>query len=83
MKKVWIDHRRHEVRVRSPEEIPRCPAQIAIVSTGLIIRDSEEREHLLKRKSGTVILDEAHRARRRGGLGRRECKSPTICSTSC
>ena len=69
MKKVWIDHRRHEVGVRSPEEIARCPAQIAIVSTGLIIHDSEEREHLLKRKSGTVILDEAHRARRRGGTG--------------
>ena len=72
MKKVWIDHRGHEVRVRGPEDIARCPAQIAIVSTGLIIHDSEEREHLLKRKFGTVILDEAHRARRRGGLGRRE-----------
>ena len=72
MKKVWIDHRGHEVRVRGPEDIARCPAQIAIVSTGLVIHDSEERAHLLKRKYGTVILDEAHRARRRGGLGRRE-----------
>ena len=71
-KKVWIDHRGHEVRVRGPEDIARCPAQIAIVSTGLIVHDSEERGHLLERKYGTVILDEAHRARRRGGLGSRE-----------
>ena len=71
-KKLWLDHRGHEIRVRGPEDIARCPAQIAIVSTGLIFHDSDEREHLLKRKYGTVILDEAHRARRRGGLGKRE-----------
>ena len=29
-------------------------------------------KYLLERKYGTVILDEAHRARRRGGLGKRE-----------
>ncbi|MEJ5301140.1 MAG: phospholipase D-like domain-containing anti-phage protein [Thermodesulforhabdaceae bacterium] len=71
-KKLWIDHKGHEIRTRGPEDITRCPMQIAIVSTGLIFHDSEEREHLLKRKYGTVILDEAHRARRRGGLGNRE-----------
>ena len=71
-KKLWLDHRGHEIRARGPEDITRCPSQIAIVSTGLIFHDSEEREYLLKRRYGTVILDEAHRARRRGGLGRRE-----------
>jgi superfamily II DNA or RNA helicase len=71
-KKLWIDHRGHEVRTRGAEDIARCPSQIAIVSTGLIFHDSDERKHLLERKYGTVILDEAHRARRRGGLGRRE-----------
>ena len=71
-KKLWLDHRGHEIRVRGPEDIARCPSQIAIVSTGLIFHDSEERQALLKRKYGTVILDEAHRARRRGGLGKRE-----------
>jgi superfamily II DNA or RNA helicase len=74
-KKVWLDHRGHEIRTRGPEDIARCPSQIAIVSTGLVFHDSAERGHLLERKYGTVILDEAHRARRRGGLGRRE-KSP-------
>ena len=71
-KKLWLDHRGHEIRVRGPEDIARCPSQIAIVSTGLIFHNSEEREHLLKRKYGTVILDEAHKARRRGGLGNRD-----------
>ena len=71
-KKLWLDHRGNEIRVRGPEDIARCPSQIAIVSTGLIFHDSEERKHLLGRKYGTVILDEAHRARRRGGLGKRE-----------
>ena len=71
-RKLWLDHRGHEIRVRGPEDIARCPSQIAIVSTGLIFHDSNEREHLLERKYGTVILDEAHRARRRGGLGKRE-----------
>ena len=73
-KKLWLDHRGYEIRVRGPEDIARCPSQIAIVSTGLIFHDSEERSHLLERRYGTVILDEAHRARRRGGLGKRENK---------
>jgi len=71
-KKVWLDYRGHEIRTRGAEDIARCPGQIAIVSTGLIFHDSAERGHLLERRYGTVILDEAHRARRRGGLGKRE-----------
>jgi superfamily II DNA or RNA helicase len=68
-KKIWLDPHGHEIRTRGPEDIARCPAQIAIVSTGLIVHESEERQHLLARKFGTVVLDEAHKARRRGGLG--------------
>lgn len=68
-KKLWLDPHGHEIRTRGPEDITRSPAQIAIVSTGLIFHDSEERGHLLARKFGTVVLDEAHKARRRGGLG--------------
>lgn len=66
---MWLDPHGHEIRTRGPEDIARCPAQIAIVSTGLIFHDSEERQHLLARKFGTVVLDEAHKARRRGSLG--------------
>lgn len=68
-KKWWLDPKGHVIRTRGAEDIARCPSRIAIVSTGLIVHDSEERGYLLSRRYGTVVLDEAHRARRRGGLG--------------
>jgi hypothetical protein len=49
-----------------------CPFRIAIVSTGLIVHDSDECKYLLGRRYGTVVLDEAHKARRRGGLGEKK-----------
>lgn len=68
-KKEWIDAKGHVIKTRGPEDITCCPLRIAIVSTGLIIHNSEERRHLIEHKYGTVVLDEAHKARRRGGLG--------------
>lgn len=68
-KKEWMDPKGHIIRTRGPEDIARCPFRIAIVSTGLIVHESEERRYLLERKYGTVVLDEAHKARQRGGLG--------------
>ncbi len=68
-KKVWIDPQGHVIKTRGAEDIARCPYRIAIVSTGLIFHDSDEREHLLNCRFGTVILDEAHKARQRGGFG--------------
>ncbi len=68
-KKEWIDPKGHIVKTRGPEDIKRCPFRIAIVSTGLIVHDSEERRYLLECKYGSVVLDEAHKARRHGGLG--------------
>ncbi len=73
-KKVWIDPNGHTIKTRGAEDIARCPFQIAIVSTGLIFQHSEERGLLLLRKYGTVILDEAHKARRSGGFGADEDK---------
>jgi hypothetical protein len=68
-RKVWVDHQGHTIKTRGPEDIACCPFQIAIVSTGLIFQASDERRFLLQRKFGTVILDEAHKARRKGGFG--------------
>lgn len=68
-KKVWLDPRGHTIRTNGAEDITRCPFRIAIVSTGLIVHETIERDELLKRRFGTVILDEAHKARLRGGLG--------------
>lgn len=71
-KKTWLDPQGHVIKTRGAEDIIRCPFRIAIVSTGLIFHDSNERGYLLDRKYGTVVLDEAHKARRRGGLGQRK-----------
>ncbi len=68
-KKQWLDPKEHVIKTRGAEDIARCPFRIAIVSTGLIFHQAAESDHLLSRKFGTVILDEAHKARRRGGLG--------------
>jgi len=75
-KKVWLGV---EGQVLSPRgdanSIKKCPYKIAIISTGLIMHQRENAEFikeagiLLKNKYGTVILDEAHKARARGGFG--------------
>ncbi|TXH34997.1 MAG: helicase [Burkholderiaceae bacterium] len=68
--KVWLDA---DERVLSPagrEQIAHCPLRIGIVSTGLMMRDSLEKEHLLGMRFGVVILDEAHKARTRQGFGK-------------
>jgi superfamily II DNA or RNA helicase len=45
------------------EGVVKCPRQIAIVSTGLIVHMTEERKLLMAKRFGLLILDEAHRAR--------------------
>lgn len=75
-KKIWSGV---EGQVLSPRgdaaSIGRCPYKIGIVSTGLITHQREDLEFikeagmLLNNKFGMVILDEAHKARIKGGLG--------------
>ena len=68
--KVWLDA---DERVLSPAgrgQIAHCPLRIGIVSTGLMMRDSLEKQHLLGMRFGVVILDEAHKARTRQGFGK-------------
>lgn len=75
-KKVWLGV---EGQILSPRgdasSIRKCPYRIAIISTGLIMHQREKDDFikeagmLLKNRFGMVILDEAHKARTRGGLG--------------
>ncbi len=74
--KVWIGVEGQQLSPKGhAESIKKCPYKIAIVSTGLIMHQREagdyikEAESLLKNRYGTVILDEAHKARLRGGFG--------------
>ena len=69
-KKTWLDHNGHPIRTRGAEDVARCPYQIGIVSTGLVFQPDRSATHLLRRRYGTLVLDEAHRARRAGGTGR-------------
>lgn len=68
--KVWLDA---DERVLSPagrEQIAHCPLRIGVVSTGLMMRDSLEKQQMLGMRFGVVILDEAHKARTRQGFGK-------------
>ena len=69
-KKVWLDHDDRAIAPVGREQIARCPLRIGIVSTGLMMRHSLEKQHLLGLRFGLIILDEAHKARSRQGFGR-------------
>ncbi len=70
VRKVWLDADERAISAAGCEQIARCPLRIGIVSTGLMMRDSLEKQHLLGLRFGVVILDEAHKARTRQGFGR-------------
>jgi SNF2 family DNA or RNA helicase len=67
-KKVWLDPNDHIIQTRGALDVGKCPYQIGIVSTGLIFHNAPEAKALLERRFGTLILDEAHRARRAQGI---------------
>lgn len=71
-RKMWVDPHGHKIKTRGAADVACSPYGLAIVSTGLILHKSPESEALLGRKYGTVILDEAHKARRGGGLGEKK-----------
>src|SRR5207244_920476 len=69
-RKDLVDQDGNYIRGGGPDAVGRCPCRIAIVSTGLIFHQAPEAEVLLRRRAargesafGTLILDEAHRAR--------------------
>lgn len=68
-RKEWIDPHGHVIKTQGAQDIVRCPMRIAIVSTGLIFHQSVERDLLQTLRYSTVVLDEAHKARRRGNFG--------------
>jgi superfamily II DNA or RNA helicase len=68
--KSWLDAEGRTIMTRGAEDIARCPFQVAIVSTGLIVHQSTEAEVLKRVRVGTLILDESHKARKRAQMGR-------------
>jgi len=72
----WTDEHGIHHSIAGPEGIRKCPRRVGIVSSGLITSRSETAEHLLKLQYDCVILDEAHRARRRNLGENRDDETP-------
>jgi superfamily II DNA or RNA helicase len=61
----WVEENGIPYPAIGPEGIRRCPRRIGIVSQGLITSGSEAAEYLKPLRYECIIVDEAHRARRR------------------
>jgi hypothetical protein len=68
-RKAWLDPEERAISPSGPEHIARCPLRIGIVSTGLMVQPSKEKDYLTGLTFALVILDEAHKARSRQGYG--------------
>ncbi|WP_275358356.1 phospholipase D-like domain-containing anti-phage protein [Xenorhabdus bovienii] len=69
-KKAWLDPEGRIISPTGQEHIAKCPLRVGIVSTGLMMRDSLEKQNLLGLHFGVAILDEAHKARSRQSFGK-------------
>lgn len=77
-RKEWVDWNGHVIKTRGAADVVESPYRIAIVSTGLIVHDSVERAALLEERYGTVVLDEAHKARRGSQLGHNDSETNNL-----
>ncbi|TMW74657.1 helicase SNF2 [Thauera sp. UPWRP] len=64
--KAWVDENDLEYPSEGVRSLGKCPRRIGLVSQGLVVRGlGEAVNQLLSRRYTCVIVDEAHRARRR------------------
>ena len=70
LKKVWLDPDGRFISPAGAKQVSGCPLRIGIISTGLIIQPTSEKELLSRINFDTVILDESHKARSYRGLGK-------------
>jgi len=61
----WVDEQGIVYPSTGPESIKKCPRRIGIMSQGLITSGSEVAYYLKQMRFECIIVDEAHRARRR------------------
>ena len=69
-KKVWLDPKGRAISPSGPQNIVKCPLRIGVISTGLIIQPTRERELLSQVNFEILILDESHKSRRKQGVGK-------------
>lgn len=71
----WVDENGMKYPANGEAAIKRCPRRVGIISQGLITANSEQVQHLLNMEYECVIVDEAHRARRKNlGTGKEDEK---------
>lgn len=64
--KAWVDENELEYPSEGVRSLGQCPRRIGLVSQALVVRGMKETlDQLLGRQYACVIVDEAHRARRR------------------
>ena len=64
--RAWVDENDLEYPSDGTKSLGKCPRRIGLVSQGLVVRGlSEAVNQLLSQRYTCVIVDEAHRARRR------------------
>ncbi len=64
--RAWVDENDLEYPSDGVKSLSKCPRRIGLVSQGLVVRGlTETLQQLLSRRYTCVIVDEAHRARRR------------------
>jgi len=75
--RCWVDENQFEYPVKDEFAMDKCPRRVGIISQGLIVRSKERvSAYFLKQSYECVIVDEAHRARRKN-LGKgKENDSP-------
>lgn len=61
----WQDENGYFYQADSVRSILKCPRRVGIISQGLVSRRTEAADLLVQKDFECVILDEAHRARRR------------------
>ena len=70
--KAWVD----EHGITHPTDLRNCPRRIGIVSSGLISRGSANVQDLKRLEYELIIVDEAHRARRKNLGPNRDDEKP-------
>lgn len=61
----WVDENGVKYPSVGSEGIKKCPRRVGIISQGLITANSDSVQHLLSMEYECVVVDEAHRARRK------------------
>jgi len=72
----WVDENGLKYPNRGVQDILKCPRKIGIISQGLITSGSKTVDLLLSKQYECVIVDEAHRSRRRNLGEGKEWLSP-------